>query len=338
MAALQVWLAFMRRLKIAVTGTHGLIGSLLMRRLEVSDFCRRIVLLDLVPPRRKLRKAVFYRIDLTDPLASNRIAEALDREEPDVVVHLAFLQHPIRDAAYEHELESVGTMEILHALGDYARSGGTPRLVMGSSTLLYGARPDNPNFLSEDAPLHGRPGYPFIQEKVDAERQVERFRRASGAPVIVLRTAALLGPGVRTLAGRYFSLPAVPTLLGFNPLIQLLHPQDAVEAFALAVQKVERDGRSGIYNVAADGDLPLLAAIRLVERRSVPLPAFAAYAVADALFQAGAAIAPGAQFDYLRHLCLGDVARAADELGFHPRQSTRETVQAFARARLKDAA
>ncbi len=328
----------MRRLKIAVTGTHGLIGRLLVRRLEDGDFCRRIILLDLVPPRKKLRKAVFYRLDLTDPLASTRMSEALRREEPDVVVHLAFLQHPIRDSAYEHELESVGTTRLLHALGDYGRRGGAPRLVLGSSALLYGARPDNPNFLSEDAPLNGRPGYPFIQEKVDAEREVRRFRESSGAPVMVLRTAAILGPGTRTLAGRYFSLPAVPTILGFNPLIQLLHPADAIEAFVLALQKIERENRSAVYNIGASDDLPLLAAIRLAERRSLPLPAFAAYAMADALFQAGAAMVPGAHLDYLRYLCMADVGRATAELEFQPHHTTRETVRAFTGNRYKDAA
>lgn len=328
----------MRRLKIAVTGTHGLMGSLLVGRLEKSDLCRRIILLDLVPTRKKLRKAVFYRVDLTDPLASTRIAEALRSEQPDVIVHLAFLQHPIRDTAYQHELESVGTMQLLHALADYGRARGKPRLVLGSSTLLYGGRPDNPNFLSEDAPLRGRPGYSFIEQKIDAERQVARFRESTGSPVVVLRMAAILGPRVRTLAGRYFSLPAVPTILGFNPLIQLLHPEDALEALVLAVQKIEREGRSGVYNVAASDDLPLLAAIRLADRRSLPLPAFAAYAMADALFQAGAAMAPGAQLDYLRYLCVADVTRAAADLEFHPRHSTRETVLAFAGTRFKDAA
>lgn len=327
----------MRRLKIALTGTRGVIGGVLASRLDDDEGCRRLVLLDLVPPKKKLRKAAFYRVDLTDPMASNRIADALRREEPDVLVHLAFLQNPIRNVAYEHDLESVGTMHLLHALADAARGGRGPRLVLASSTMVYGARPDNPNFIVEEAPLRGRPGYALVSEKIDAERQVERFGRAAGVPVIVLRTAPILGAGLRTLASRYLSLPAVPTVLGFNPLIQFLHPDDAVEAFLLAIGKLAGEERPGTYNVASKGVLPLLAAIRGVGRRNVPLPSFAAYAMVDTLFQAGAAIAPGAHLDYLRYLCIADGSRAA-ELGFAPQHSTKDAVAAFARSRLRDAA
>ncbi|MGH7859982.1 MAG: NAD-dependent epimerase/dehydratase family protein [Candidatus Binatia bacterium] len=328
----------MRRLRIALTGTRGVIGSLLAERLEEDPGCRRLILLDLVPPKRKLRKAVFYRVDLTDSLASIRLSEALRREEPDVVVHLAFLQNPIRNPSYVHELESVGTMHLLHALADYAGGRRDFGLVVGSSTLVYGAYADNPNFLSEEAPLRGRRGYALVQEKVDAERQVAAFRSAFGVPVVVLRAAPVLGPVVRSLASRYFSLRAVPTVLGFNPLIQLLHPEDAVEAYFLALRRLAEDGVSTAYNVAGRGVLPLLAAIRLIGKRNLPLPGFAATAMLDTLFQAGAAIAPAAHLDYLRHLCVADCARAASELGFMARYSAREAVAAFARERLQIAA
>ncbi|MGH7823375.1 MAG: NAD-dependent epimerase/dehydratase family protein, partial [Candidatus Binatia bacterium] len=278
----------MRRLRIALTGTRGVIGSLLAARLEDDPGCRRLLLLDLVPPKRGLRKAVFYRVDLTDPLASVRIADALRREEPDVLVHLAFLQNPIRNPSYEHELESIGTMHLLHAVADYVGGRRDVGLLLGSSTLVYGAYPDNPNFLTEEAALRGRKGYSLVEEKIDAERQAAAFRASAGVPVVVLRTAPLLGPGILSLAGRYFSLRAVPTVLGFNPLIQLLHPEDAVEAYLLALRRLAEGGASAAYNVAGRGVLPLLAAVRLAGRRNLPLPRFAAAAMLDTLFQAGA--------------------------------------------------
>lgn len=327
----------MRRLKIALTGTRGVIGSTLAARLDADEGCRRLVLLDLVPPKKPLKRAVFYRVDLTDPLASVRVAEALRREDVDVVVHLAFLQNPIRNPSYEHELESIGTMHLLRALSD-APGGRKPRLVLGSSTLVYGAHPDNPNFIGEEGPLRGCRGYALVEEKIDAERQVERFRKSSGASVIVLRTAPLLGPGVRSLVSRYLALPAVPTVLGFNPLIQLLHVEDAIESYLLAIRRIEENGASAVYNVASSRILPLLAAIRIAGRRNVPLPGFAAGAMLDALFQAGAAIAPGAHLDYLRYLCVADCGRAASELGFVARHSTKDAVTAFARERLRAAA
>jgi UDP-glucose 4-epimerase len=328
----------MRRLKVAMTGTRGLVGSLLAERLEGDEQCRKLVLLDLVPPKKKLRKSSFHRVDLTDPLASNRIADVLRKEEPDVVVHLAFLKHPIRNPTYPHELESVGTMHLLHALGDAVRAGRRPGLVVESSTMAYGALPENPNFLTEDAPLRGRRGYPLVEEKIDAERQIESFQKTAGISAVVLRTAPLLGGGYRTLASRYLSLPAVPTVMGFNPLVQLLHPEDAVEAFFLAIHSAGDAARHRVYNVASPQVLPLLAAVRLAGRRSLPLPAVAAMPMIDGLFQAGAAIAPGAHLPYLRYPCVADVGRAAKELGFAAAHSTKDCVVSFARTKATRAA
>jgi UDP-glucose 4-epimerase len=331
----------MRRLKVALTGPLGTLGTHLARRFELDEGCRRLLLLDLVPPARALKKALYYRVDLTEPAASVKIAEALDRERVDVLVHAAFLQHPIRNAGYEHELESLGTMHLLHALTQLGRRGAAPHLILASSTLVYGARPENPSFLSEDAPLAGRPDYPLVAGKIDAERQVERFHEQEGAAVTILRTAPILSPQVRTLASRYLSLPAAPTILGFNPMIQTVEIGDVTEAFARAILHADAAGPKGplrVYNVCGDGVLPLHTATRLCGRRTVPLVRFAANTMVDALFEAGLAIAPSAHLDYLQYPCVADGGRAKSELGFVPRQSIRDCMTSFARTRVRDAA
>jgi UDP-glucose 4-epimerase len=329
----------MRRLRIALTGTLGVLGSQLARRLEVDEGCRRVVLLDLVPPTRGIAKARYYRVDLTEPAASARVADALEHERVDVLVHLAFLQHPSRNPAYEHELESLGTMHLVHALTRLARAGAAPHLILASSTLVYGARADNPSFLAESAALAGRRDYPYVAGKMDAERQVERLGTREGAGVTVLRFAPILSPGVRTLASRYLALPAVPTILGFNPMIQTIALDDAVEALRRAIDRAANaETPVRTFNVCGEGVLPLHAAVRLCGRRSVPLVRFAANTMIDALFQAGLAIAPAAHLDYLQYPCVADGERARQELGFVPKRSTRETVVGFARTLLRDAA
>lgn len=327
----------MGRYRIALTGTLGVMGSRLLRRLEADDACRRLVLLDLVPPAREVKKARFYRVDLTEPTASTRLLDALERERPDVLVHLAFLQHPIQSGAYAHELESLGTMHVVHALTELARRGRAPHLVLASSTLVYGARAENPSFLSEDAPLEGRRDYPLVGEKIDAERRVEAFSRRSGVAATVLRLAPLLGAEAWTLASRYLSLRAAPTILGFNPMIQTLGLVDAVEALCAATCRSAPDGHRA-YNVCASGVVPLHTALRICGRRGVPLLRFAAATMIDALFHAGLAIAPSQHLDYLQHPCVADGERAWKELGFAPAESTRDTLAAFARSRLPRAA
>jgi UDP-glucose 4-epimerase len=278
---------------------------------------------------------------LTEPAASERIADALDRERVDVVVHLAFLQHPIRTPGYAHELEALGTLQLLHAIRRIARTGAPPHLVLGSSTLVYGARSTNPAFLREDAPLAAARNYPLVGEKIDAERELRRVQEETGIAATVLRFAPLLSAGARTLAGRYFSLPAAPTILGFNPMMQLLSVDDGVEALALAVDRAGTLGGRGpgaVFNICAGGVVPLHTAIRLCGRRAVPLVRFAANGMVDALFSTGLAIAPSAHLDYLQHPCVADGERAARELGFTPRVSTRHCLAEFARTILPVAA
>jgi UDP-glucose 4-epimerase len=331
----------MRRLKIAVTGTRGLLGSRLLARLASDETCRRIVALDLLPPPTPLDKARFYRVDFTDPIASTRIAEALERERVDVVVHLAFLQHPVRTAAYEHELEVLGTLQLFHAIRRIAREAPPPHVVVASSTLVYGARSTNPSFLDEESPLAAARDYAFVADKIEAERELVTFQAQTGVAATVLRFAPLLAVDSPTLAARYFSLSAVPTILGFNPMIQMLAVDDALAALSLAVQRGATIGGRGsrdVFNVAPSGVMPLHAAIRLCGRRAVPLVRFAANGMVDALFQAGLAMAPSAQLDYLQHPCVADGARAARELGFTPRFSTRECIADFARTLFRDAA
>jgi UDP-glucose 4-epimerase len=331
----------MRRLKIAVTGTRGLLGGRLLAHLASDERCRRIVALDLMPPPARLDKARFYRVDFTDPVASTRIAEALERERVDVVVHLAFLQHPVRTAAYEHELEVLGTLQLFHAIRRIAREGSPPHVVLASSTLVYGAHSTNPSFLVEESPLAAARDYAFVADKVDAERELATFQAETGVAATVLRFAPVLAADASTLAARYFSLPAVPTILGFNPMIQMLAVDDALAGLVLAVERAAVIGGRGsrdVFNVVPSGVLPLHAAIRLCGRRAVPLVRFAANGMVDALFQAGLAMAPSAQLDYLQYPCVADGARAARELGFRPRFSTRECIADFARTMLRDAA
>lgn len=326
----------MGRRTIAITGARGLLGARLIDRLEEDESCRRIVLLDLVPPKTRPRKGVFYRVDLTEPSATSRIVDALRQEQPSVFVHLAFLQHPTRDPGYARELEAVGTKRLIAALTEHeAPAGGLP-LICASSTLVYGALADNPNFLGEDAPLRGRVEYPLVGEKIAAETLLRDFGDSQRRAVTVLRFAPILEAQPKSLVARYLSLPTVPTLLGFNPLVQLLGADDAVEALLRAVRV--RPAGTRAFNVAGGGTVPLLAAIRLAGRSSVPTPWFVAVPLLDALFQAGGAIAPAAHLDYLRYLFVTDVERAAAELDFRARRSTREVALAFAAASVPNAA
>jgi UDP-glucose 4-epimerase len=118
-------------------------------------------------------------------------------------------------------------------------------------------------------------------------------------------------------------------LMGFDPLVQLLHPDDALDATAAALERPV----AGAFNIVPRAAIPLRSALHLGAKVPVPVPHPLAYAVSDALWAAGLAEAPGAFLDYVRYLFVADGARAERELGFRPRYSSREALLAYLRYR-----
>lgn len=317
--------------RVAITGACSFLGRNLVAQLEEDADYERIVTLDVETPRTAGAKTRAYRVDLTQPTAGARAAEILRSEGVRTLVHLAFLSSPTPSESFAHELESVGTMHVLRA----ARQVGVDRIVMSSSTTLYGPHRSNPNFLDESRPLRGIRGARFLSDKIEAEHELSRFAADSpGTRTICLRFAPILGPSVHSWITRWLSRRFVPTVLGHDPLAQLVHENDAVRALRLALDAET----SGPVNVVGEGVLPLSKIVRLAGRREVPIPRPLLRAASTALFAAGVGEAPAFFVAFLRHLCVADGARARSALGYVPHFTTREAALDFGRAlRLRDA-
>jgi len=290
----------------------------------------RIVAIDIKPPQTAQRKTRFYEVDFTQPTAEARLSEIFAAERTDTLVHLAFLASPSHGIAVAHELESVGTRHVLVA----ARHSHVRKVVMWSQTVLYGAQPSNPNFLTEKHPLRAPVTEPFYADKIEAEAEMARFaQKVPGAVVTVLRTAPILGPTIHNYVTRYLSRKVVPTMMGFDPLLQFIHEIDAIAAFTLAI---DRDF-PGIYNIVADGVLPLSTVVKLAGRLAVPIPHPLAHTIGAALWLAHMSEAPPSFMHNLRFLCVADGAKAKEKMGFRPAYTTREAVLDFTSAqRLRD--
>ena len=316
---------------VALTGADGFLGRNLIGLLEEDPRTSRIVAIDVRAPSTAGPKTRFYRVDLTEPTADARLSELLAAEEVDTFVHLAFLASPTYATAWAHELQSVGTLHVL----DACRAQHVRKFVLWSETLLYGPHPDNPNFLTEHHRLRGLPGSSFLSDRIEAERETQRFAEENPDRVVTtLRLAPMLGPTVQSYVTRWLSHRFVPTVMGFDPLLQFVHELDAVAAFVLAI---DRDV-PGTFNVVGDGVLPVSTTLKLAGRVSLPVPLFLARQANALLWAAHLNEAPPAFLDYLRYLCVADGARARDELGFRPAFTSREAVLDFGGTlRLRDA-
>lgn len=316
---------------VALTGASSFLGRNLIGVLEEDPRTRRILAIDVKAPDTCGAKTRMVNADLTSDASEERVAEALDAEAVDTLIHLSFLSSPTYASAWAHELESVGTMHLLNA----ARQVSPRKLILWSQTILYGAHPTNPNFLTERHPLRADADEPFFADKIAAEREVNAFAaKAKGTVVTTLRTAPIVGPTVRNYLTRYLSERVVLTLLGFDPLWQFVHEVDALAAFKLAI---DRDF-PGTFNIVGEGVLPLSTVIKLAGRAALPMFHPAAEPLVSALWAAQIAAAPPSFLRYLRYMCVADGDKAARVMGFRPSYTTREALLDYISAqRLRDA-
>ncbi len=315
---------------VGLTGACSFLGTNLIGMLEEDPGVGRIVAIDVGRPETGGQKTRAYDVDLTVPTADERVAEILEAEGIDTLLHLAFLSTPTHGSAWAHELEAVGTMHLLNG----ARQAPPAQLILWSQTWLYGALRTNPNYLAEDAALGAPSDEPFFADKVAAEREVARYaKQRPETTTTILRTAPIVGPTVRNFMTRYLSQPVISTLLGFDPLWQFVHEVDAVAALKIAMDRAV----SGTFNIVGGGILPLSKVVRITGRPRLPLPRRVATSAAAVAWAAGLGPWPPAFVPYQRFLCVADGQRAAEVLGFRPLYTTQEALLDFVSAqRLRD--
>lgn len=312
-------------MRLAVTGTASFLGARLLPRLVEARGGDGVVAIDVGPAPAALR-ARRREVDLTEPASDQRLLDVFREEDVDTVVHLAFFTGPRRDTSYAHELESIGTLNLLAA----AAAAGVRHVVLRSWTAVYGARGQNPNSLTEDMALQPAPGLAWMRDKLEAEQHAAAFaRRYPDMAITILRMALLLGPGVHTFYTRMLDRRLLPVLMGYDPLVQLLHPDDALAALLAALQRP----RPGAFNVVPTRPIPLLSALHLAEKVPVPVPHPVAYAAADLLWAAGVGHAPSGFVDYARFPFVADGEKARKELGFRAAHSSREALLSYLRYR-----
>jgi UDP-glucose 4-epimerase len=171
----------------------------------------------------------------------------------------------------------------------------------------------------------------FVRDSVEAERHCRDFaRRHPEARVAVLRFAPLLAAERRDYRIRYLEGPVALTMLGYDPLMQWLHPDDASEAL---LRTLDTPAAHGTFNIAPDGVLPLSSTLLLFGTPSIPLPHNIAYFAGEAAWVTGVGTAPGAHAHYIRFPCVAANEKARKVLGFAPRKTSLETAIEAARAR-----
>jgi UDP-glucose 4-epimerase len=316
--------------RILVTGVSSYWGGRLAQALEGDREVETIIGVSTGDPSCPLERTEFVRVGLHHALL-RRIVQAT---EIDTVVDARLvvdsLQAPPRE---RHEANVIGTMNILAACGGPGSPVG--KVVFKSSAHYYGCERDDPAFFTEGMRRPHPPRTPLEADIVEAEKAVEGFaERNPDVTVTVLRFCNALGPDLQTSHTKLFALPAIPSILGFDPRYQFIHEDDLVGALRFAV---EHD-LPGVFNAAADGVLALSEVASLLGKPLAPiLPPWGTSLAATAVRQVGVRVPAEVlnQLRYGRGLDNRKLKGAGYALGYTTREAVLKHAEALRVRRLR---
>jgi UDP-glucose 4-epimerase len=307
--------------RVMITGISRHLPAKLARRLEADRDVDAIVGVDLEEPEVDLERASFHRADIRNPL----MARILESEGIDTLVHLNVVATPTRVGG-RRAMKEINVIGSLQLLASCHKARSLRKLVMKSTTAVYGASSKDPAVFSEHMAITSSPASRYAKDAVAVEEAVRDFgRRRSEVTLSILRFANFMGSEIETPLTRYFSLPVVPTALGHDPRIQLIHEDDAIEVLYRAV----REEHPGIFNVAADGVLALSQAVRICGKPSVSVPLPLATPLATAMRRLGLIDLPTDQLQFLVYGRVADVRRLRRTFGYTPAYTTRGALEEF---------
>ncbi|MEV0096425.1 NAD-dependent epimerase/dehydratase family protein [Streptomyces sp. NPDC050738] len=316
---------------VLVTGVARQLGGRLVRRIQRDPEVDRVLGVDVVPPGESLGDALFVRADIRQPTITRVLAE----HDVDTVVHMDVTGTPLGTGGSRASVKETNVIGTMQLLGACQKSPTVKRLVIKSSTSVYGSAPRDPAVFTETTPPKSLPSGGFAKDAVEVEGYVRGFaRRRPDVAVCVLRFANILGPRADSPLAEYLSLPVLPTVFGYDPRLQFVHEDDVIDVLRIALHEPRRGTlNSGTFNIAGEGVLLLSQCSRRLGRPTVPVLLPAVTWVGSALRTVGVSDFSPEQIRLLTHGRVVSIVQMRDTLGFVPQYSTAETFEDFACSR-----
>jgi len=304
---------------VVITGVSGYVGQHLIRQM-VRDGEKQIVGIDMSIPLYAPPAMTFYNLDIR----LGYLRDILRREQAGAIVHLAFSLHNNPDTRLLYDINVNGTANVLAA----AHDAGVEKVVLLSSTAVYGARPDNPASIKEDARLIGHPDLPFLKSQIAVEKLAEQFVKKAHKPeVIVLRPCII--PGRKTSSFMIDFLRTarfLPMAGGSDPELQFIHVNDLVRA----IRKSIEHGRSSAFNIVSSDTISYSMTGKILKKMPINMPAFLAKTAFRMFSETGfLKNSPPCMLDFVRYRWVADGEKAKKELQFRPKYSSREALESM---------
>src|SRR3981081_1425654 len=224
---------------VLITGISGNLGRTLARILHRTG---RVAGLDRRPFAGKPKDLELHQLDIR----KKKVEDVFRTGEIKALLHIAIMHDPRRSQGEHPSFNVLGTKAVL----EYAAKYGVEKVVVLSSTNVYGPRPDNDNFLTEDAPLLGSQNFPDIRDLIEVDMYAQQYMwKPPEVETVILRPVHIVGPHVRNAPSNYLRVKRPWVLAGFDPMVQLLHEEDACRALELALKPRGRGG----YHIVGPG-------------------------------------------------------------------------------------
>lgn len=297
-----------------ITGICGRLGKHVARLLHRE---RRVIGVDRRPFHDKPKDVEHAQVDMR----RKKLKDVFRMAEIEAVIHLGIMHDPRASAAEHHSWNVAGFTKLL----EYVTQFNVPKVVVLSSANVYGPQPGNAQFLTEEAPLLGGQNFSDIRDLIEVDMLAQSFFwRRPETDTVVLRPVHILG-SVRNAASNFLRLNTIPTVMGFDPMVQVVHENDIVQAIRLALMPKIR----GVFNLAGPEPLPLSHIVRMTGRPSVPVPYSFARPVLKQMWKFRLTTFPAPELDHIRFVCMVDDQRARQILRYRPRHSVEDAVNAL---------
>jgi UDP-glucose 4-epimerase len=306
-------------MRYLITGGSGYIGTRLVELLAGREYTEKIVIADVVPPRGGYRpKTEFERVDVRDRGA---VHSALQRANPDVLVHLAFILNPIHDEGFMHDVDVNGTHNVLEA----AAEAGIGQVLVTTSAVAYGAFPDNPDPITEEHPVRGVARFSYARDKTESDRIVQLWAlQHPDVITTIVRPCIVYGPNVDNYLVRLWSkAPVIVDTGNIDSNAQFVHEDDVVEA----ISRLLLGRHAGQFNLSADGLMTRRECAELLDTRVIRLPVWLYRALAKVYWRLRLSEAPAGGIDFELYPWIVSNEKLKKTLDWTPSYTSRETFE-----------
>ncbi len=304
---------------VAITGAAGYFGRKIISLMEEDDFYARVIGISRRKWEHNFSKLEYHRMDVRN----ENLRDVFDGV--DAIVHLAFVVSPIHSQKEMYDIDINGTKNVIRA----GIEAGVKKFVITSSTMVYGAWEDNPEWLTEEHEMRGHPTYYYNRHKIMVEKIAKEML---GDKLIILRPCLVIGPTVSHFYVDLLNMPFLPLVDGRNPRMQFVHEDDVARAYDIVLKKNVK----GIFNIVGEGVVRWKEVIEMAGRRAIKMPSWLIKSMLKIAWKVHATKFPPEILDFVTYEWVASGEKAKRELGFTPQYSSKEAVKSYLRAKQRN--